>query len=145
MKIIFHNIGKLRTLATHDKQPEYLIKLANENRGNLSLPEKLLWKRLKAPANREIPIRRQYPVLGRYIIDFFYEDLQLAIEVDGKSYHETRPEADSVRQEEIEAIGIAFLRLPASFVLRTPDEAAQLVLNVCRGEVKLEDLDAMFL
>ncbi|MBS1727580.1 MAG: DUF559 domain-containing protein [Armatimonadetes bacterium] len=128
-----------------DQQPDFLIQLARKNRANLSLPEKLLWARLKTSAQNEIPIRRQFPVLGKYILDFFYEDLQLAIEVDGNAFHDDRTDEDILRQQEVEAIGIEFLRLPARFVLRTPDKAAELVLSVCRGEVQLEELDTMFL
>ena len=129
----------------HDKQPEYLIKLARENRNKLSLPEKLLWKRLKRPANKELSINRQYPVLGKYILDYFYEDLQLAIEVDSRSWHDGKEEVDEIRQVAIEATGIAFLRIPARWILRDPDEAAEFVLMFCRGEIKLEDVDPSLL
>ena len=125
----------------HKKQPEYLIAFARENRQNLSLPEKLLWKRLKAPANKEISINRQYPVLGLYILDYFYEDLQLAIEIDSATWHDGRSEQDDARQSAVEDTGIAFLRLSAQPILRDPDAVASLVLAVCRGEIALEDLD----
>ena len=125
----------------HEKQPEYLIKFARENRNNLSLPEKLLWRRLKQSANRELSLNRQYPVLGKYILDYFYEDFQLAIEVDSDQFHSGRFIEDSIRQAEVEATGIAFLRISARSILTDPDAAAELVLSVCRGEIPLDDVD----
>ena len=125
----------------HEKQPDYLISFARENRQNLSLPEKLLWKRLKAPANKELSINRQYPVLGAFILDFFYEDLQLAIEVDSQAWHAGKSEQDLERQKAIEETGIAFLRVSARAILRDPDAVASLILMVCRGELSLDDLD----
>ena len=92
----------------------------------------------------ELSFNRQYPVLGKYILDYFYEDFQLAIEVDSEVWHSGRSEQDSARQQDIEGTGIAFLRLPARFILRDPDGAAALVLSVCRGELTLEDLDPIF-
>lgn len=129
----------------HEKQPDFLIDLARKNRQNLSLPEKLLWKRFKDSANKELQIKRQVPVLGKYILDFFYEDLQLAIEVDGSDTYTMKAEEDQIRQQEIEATGIAFLRISARYVLREPDNAAAFILSVCRGELLLEELDDSFL
>ena len=125
----------------HEKQPDYLLKLAKENRNNLSLPERLLWKRIKSPANKVFSINRQYPILGKYILDYFYEDLQLAIEIDSATWHDGRCDQDDVRQQAVEQTGIAFLRLSARSILRDPDEVAEFVLKVCSGEIPLDDVD----
>lgn len=93
--------GSLRLMPDHEKQPEYLIKFARQNRQNLSLPERLLWRRLKQPANTELSINRQLPVLGEYILDYFYKDLQLAIEIDSRAWHDGREEDDDIRQRAI--------------------------------------------
>ena len=125
----------------HDKQPDYLLEFAKQNRNSLSLPERLLWKRLKRPANKVFSINRQYPVLGKYILDFFYEDLQLGIEIDSVTWHEGRWNEDDVRQEAVEATGITFLRLSAKAILQDPDAVASFVLMVCSGEIPLSELD----
>ena len=127
-----------------DKQPKHLIRIARKLRANLSLPEALLWKRLKSSANKEFYIERQRPVLGRFVVDFFYADLQIAFEIDGKEYHLDRTVEDSERQSQIEATGIAFVRIPASWVLQDPDEVAQFVLDICAGIIKLDELDEKF-
>ena len=95
--------------------------------------------------NGDFHIRRQHPVLGRYVIDFFYEDLQLAIEIDGSYAHQMKSKRDKVRQEQIEATGVAFLRIPARWVLKDPDAAAEFVLSICAGKICLDDVDEKFL
>jgi very-short-patch-repair endonuclease len=72
--------------------------------------EVLLWIQLK---NRKLlgqRVLRQYGV-GPYAVDFYIPKLKLAIEVDGAT-HSTEDEMqhDTVRQGEIEALGIQFIR-----------------------------------
>ena len=107
----------------------------------MSLPEVLLWIRLKPSANGQFDIRRQHPVLGRYVLDFFVPHLQLAIEIDGKIAHVGQEERDEKRQANVEALGICFVRIPARWVLRDPDEVANVILSLCSGEITMDDLD----
>ncbi|MBU2445494.1 MAG: endonuclease domain-containing protein [Bacteroidetes bacterium] len=51
---------------------------------------------------------RQKP-LDEYIIDFFCNELMLAIEIDGLSYR-GQEEYDKLRREKLESMGIKFLR-----------------------------------
>ena len=51
---------------------------------------------------------RQKP-FDNYIVDFFYYELMLAIEIDGDS-HSTKIEEDKIRQKRLESLGIKFLR-----------------------------------
>ena len=51
---------------------------------------------------------RQKPI-GNYIVDFFCNDLMLAIEIDGISHNE-KIDQDIKRQKQIESFGISFLR-----------------------------------
>lgn len=56
---------------------------------------------------------RQRPI-GNYIVDFFCKDLQLAIEVDGITHHDEKVMLkDEIRQDELEAMGVYFLRFDA--------------------------------
>ena len=53
---------------------------------------------------------RQKP-LGNYIVDFFSNELMLAIEIDGDSHDsEDAVKKDVFRQNELESLGIQFLR-----------------------------------
>jgi very-short-patch-repair endonuclease len=51
---------------------------------------------------------RQKP-LDEYVVDFFCNELMLAIEIDGLSHHNSE-EYDSERQRKLETLGIRFLR-----------------------------------
>ena len=51
---------------------------------------------------------RQKP-LDEYIVDFFCNELMLAIEVDGES-HYGNEENDIIRQRKLESLGIKYLR-----------------------------------
>ena len=81
---------------------------ARQLRKNMTLAEVLLWKRLKGKQIRGYDFDRQRPV-DEFIVDFFCKDLQLAIEVDGRS-HDFKEEADQRRQSRLEALGVHVLR-----------------------------------
>ncbi len=65
----------------------------------------------------------------------------IAFEIDGKHVHEITAEEDSVRQRAIESLGFAFVRIPARWVLKSPDEVADFIIQICAGEISLDDLD----
>jgi very-short-patch-repair endonuclease len=79
-------------------------------RKNMTKAEVLLWIQLK---NRKLlgqRVLRQYGI-GPYVVDFYIPKLRLAIEVDGATHGtEEEKQYDTVRQEEIEAVGIQFIR-----------------------------------
>src|SRR5689334_20489622 len=104
-----HGGGVSRVAAT-DKA----YKKARELRRTLSLPEKLLWVRLRRAAVR---FRKQHPI-GPYVLDFYCASAKLAIEVDGFA-HDTgvRPERDDRRTEWLQSQGISVMRIPAKEVL----------------------------
>jgi very-short-patch-repair endonuclease len=69
-------------------------KSAREFRRKLSLPEKLLWVRIR---RNELNFRRQHPI-GEYVLDFYCSAAKLAIEVDGAAHDfGNRPERDERR------------------------------------------------
>jgi len=60
---------------------------------------------------------RQRPI-GNYIVDFHCKDLQLAIEIDGITHEEEKIKLnDKLRQEELETMGVNFLRFDALLVV----------------------------
>lgn len=108
-------------------------KNARQFRRDLSLPEKLLWARIKSANLR---IRRQHPI-GPFVLDFHFAAAKLAIEVDGASHDMgDRPERDEARRRWLNSEGIEVLRIPARDILRDPDEVANALLAYCadRGE-----------
>lgn len=86
-----------------------LIPFTRKLRSEGTLAEVLLWSELKGRKVKGYKFTRQKPI-GNYIVDFFCNRLRLAIEIDGIT-HENNLEADEKRQEEIENLGIRFLRL----------------------------------
>ena len=80
---------------------------ARQLRKNSTLPEVLLWQKIKQRAFG-VQFHRQVPMLN-YIVDFYCHEIQLAIEIDGLS-HDFNDVYDLKRQDEIEAYGVTFLR-----------------------------------
>jgi very-short-patch-repair endonuclease len=102
-------------------------KNARRLRRELSLPEKLLWVRLKGTGGH---FRKQHPV-GDYILDFYCASARLAIEVDGFA-HDTgsRPQRDETRTAWLNDKGIEVLRISAKDVLADPDAVADALLRL---------------
>ncbi|MBI3365086.1 MAG: DUF559 domain-containing protein [Ignavibacteriae bacterium] len=81
-----------------------------ELRRNMTKAEVLLWIQLKNKQRLGQRVLRQYSV-GQYVLDFYIPKIKLAIEVDGATHCTDEELAyDKHRQEEIESLGIAFLR-----------------------------------
>jgi len=78
-------------------------------RNNMTKAEIYLWRELK---NKKLNLRflRQYGI-GIYTVDFYCPKVRLTVEVDGAT-HLTDEDIkyDKERQDEIESLGIKFLR-----------------------------------
>ncbi|WP_253717786.1 endonuclease domain-containing protein [Sphingomonas sp. AP4-R1] len=92
----------------------------------MSLPEGLLWQRLRRKAGGA-KFRRQHPI-GPYILDFYCASAKLATEIDGASHaHGNRPHRDEIRDAFLIARGLKIVRLEARKVLNDPDAAADML------------------
>ena len=113
-----------------------VVRQVRRLRRQMSLPEVLLWRALKARPDG-IKFRRQHPS-GPYILDFYCSDARLAIEVDGRSHDlGDRPQRDSSRDSFFAERGIETLRVPASSILRDPAEAAESIVAQARRRLPL--------
>ena len=100
---------------------------AKSLRRTMSLPEVLLWRALKGRKMEGLHFRKQHPV-GPYVLDFYCDARKLAVEVDGGSHgFGDRPDRDDRRDAWLAERGIRTLRLPASLVLRSVDDAARTI------------------
>ena len=91
--------------------------LAKKLRGRLTFSEVKLWNELKTGKMMAYDFDRQR-IIGNYIVDFYCKDLQLGIEVDGITHTEEMIAAkDKVRQEEMELLGVTFLRFDTMLVV----------------------------
>ncbi|MDP1675865.1 MAG: endonuclease domain-containing protein [Bacteroidota bacterium] len=87
-----------------------LKEVARVLRNNSTLGEILLWKQLRYKQMLGFDFHRQKP-LDQFIVDFYCNELSLAIEIDGSSHTtEEAIEKDKARQERLEAFGVTFLR-----------------------------------
>ena len=78
----------------------------NRKAGNLS--EALLWNELKQ-RKMGVQFKRQRPI-GAYIADFYCEEINMVIEIDGRS-HDNKYEYDQERDEYMKSLGIFVLRI----------------------------------
>ena len=99
---------------------------AKKLRREMSLPEVLLWQRLKTRP-KGLKFRKQHDA-GKYVLDFYCHEVRLVVEVDGIAHDMgDRPERDEQRDAEFTAKGFQVVRIPATDVLRDPDEIAEAI------------------
>jgi very-short-patch-repair endonuclease len=112
-------------------KPE-LTEIARLFRNNPTKSEALLWQNLKGRKMCGYDFHRQKPI-GSYIVDFYCNDLRLAIEVDG-SIHEEEEIIfkDMVRQDNLEDYGIRMLRLKNSEIETDIGQALRKIESVIR-------------
>ena len=89
---------------------------ARKLRGQMSLPEVLLWRALRQrPDGRKF--RRQHPS-GPYIADFYCHEARLVIEVDGEAHSRGDiPERDARRDGWFAERGVTVFRISAQAIL----------------------------
>ncbi|MBI3719515.1 MAG: endonuclease domain-containing protein [Sphingobacteriales bacterium] len=98
-----------------------LKELAKKLRQNMTYSEVKLWNVLKDGKMMEYDFDRQRPI-GNYIVDFYCKDLMLALEVDGITHDDEKViQKDEIRQEELEGMGVSFLRFNALDVVNDFD------------------------
>ncbi|GGB99961.1 hypothetical protein GCM10011494_18050 [Novosphingobium endophyticum] len=112
--------------------PIATIRKARRLRREMTLPEVLIWQRLRqSPLG--IKFRRQHP-LGPYVFDFYCPAAKSVIEIDGIAHDMgDNPGRDVARDAWVEAKGIRVIRIPASEVLRSVDEAVEAIVRACGG------------
>jgi very-short-patch-repair endonuclease len=104
------------------RQPK--LEFARKLRKDMSLPEMLIWGRIKVRQEGLPVFRRQYPY-GPYVLDFYCAAAKLCIEIDGYAHGtENRSERDDVRDAYLSAQGIETTRIPATDVLADPNDIA---------------------
>ena len=112
------------------KQPRNMTQ-AHKLRREMTLPEVLLWNLLRRSPDG-IHFRRQHQVAD-YFLDFYCAGAKLCIELDGIAHDMgDRPERDAVRDAALAAMGIETMRIPASEVLKSPEDVAEALVRYCK-------------
>ena len=105
------------------------IRGARQLRRAMTLPERMLWVRLRGRKGEE-RWRKQHPCGAHYVLDFFNPGARLCVEVDGIAHDMgNRPAHDARRDRWLTTQGIAVLRVAATDVLRDADAAADGVVR----------------
>ena len=99
-------------------------------RADQSIPEKVLWSRLR---NRKVggyKFRRQHP-LGPFVADFFCAEIGLVVELDS-TYHTDRREQDAGRDRWMQERGLTVLRITASQLAKNEPGVLAGILRVAQ-------------
>jgi len=107
---------------------EASVERARELRRDQTMPEKLLWSRLR-DSRLGFKFRRQVP-MGAFTLDFFCPSTHLCVEIDGVS-HEGRLDRDLYRERVLRDAGITTIRFSASDVGRDVDSVAEAIRVEC--------------
>ncbi|HPI21340.1 MAG TPA: DUF559 domain-containing protein [Candidatus Kapabacteria bacterium] len=103
-----------------------LKEYARNLRNNSTLSEAILWRYLKGK-QLGYDFHRQKPI-DNYIVDFYCNELKLAIEIDGIT-HNFKMEKDKKRQLKIESFGINFLRFTEQEIRNNIDGVISVIEN----------------
>lgn len=102
-----------------------LKELAKKLRHNMTFSEVLLWNELKNGKMMGYDFDRQRPI-GNYIVDFYCKDLKLALEVDGITHQDEKVMLnDTIRQKQLELMGVTFLRFDALLIVNKVEAAVK--------------------
>jgi very-short-patch-repair endonuclease len=104
--------------------------LARDLRNNSTFSEVLLWRHLKSRQMLGYDFDRQKPI-DHFIVDFFCNELMLAIEIDGES-HDYKIRRDRERQKLIEGMGVQFLRFTDEEVKQNIEGVVAMIENWIR-------------
>src|SRR3546814_17128566 len=101
------------------RRPE--VYAARKLRRELSLPEILIWQRVKS-AQTGLKFRKQHPI-GPYVADFYCSRAHLVVEVDGEAHERgDRHGRDERRDTFMIENGYRVLRVAAADILQDADE-----------------------
>ena len=117
-----------------------IVYRARQLRREMSVPERLLWQRLRQrPAG--LKFRRQHPIGRDCVVDFCCLSARLAVEIDGIAHDMgDRPVRDDRRKRYLEENGFRVLRIAARRVLDDADAVAEAI--VARAESPLHQPSA---
>ena len=96
-----------------------LKSIARQLRKQMTLGEVLFWQVVKNKIFLGYRFHRQKPIDG-YIVDFFCNELMLAVEIDGIT-HDFKTREDRERQSHLERFGVRFLRFTEGDVRKNLD------------------------
>jgi very-short-patch-repair endonuclease len=104
------------------RRPE--VYMARKLRREMSLPEVLVWQRVRA-RKTGLSFRRQHPI-GPYSVDFYCASASVVVEIDGEAHERgSAPRRDETRDAFLRENGYRVLRITAADVLKDADAAVE--------------------
>ena len=100
---------------------------ARQLRQDATIPERILWNRLRNRQLGGLKFRRQQPI-GLYVADFVCESARLVVELDGRS-HDDRERADARRDAYMRGLGLVVLRVPNDELLHNCEGVLETILR----------------
>ncbi|MFO1527225.1 MAG: endonuclease domain-containing protein [Turneriella sp.] len=91
-------------------------------RREMTPAEEIVWGKLRDHQLLGFQFRRQHPIKGKYILDFYCVARKLAIEIDG-AIHDSKEvrQLDALRTKELSALGIRVVRFTNTEVMSEID------------------------
>ena len=107
----------------------FLKEFAKRLRRNMTFSEVKLWNELKNGKMLGYDFDRQRPIAD-YVVDFYCKDLMLSLEVDGATHlDDDAVLKDRKRQDELEALGVRFLRFDAMLIVNKVESVVKEIQN----------------
>jgi very-short-patch-repair endonuclease len=100
-------------------------------RADQSIPEKVLWSRLRNRQLAGFKFRRQHQ-LGPFVADFFCAEIGLVIELDS-TYHNDRREQDAARDSWMQGHSLTVLRITAGELAKNESGVLSGILRTAQG------------
>jgi len=97
----------------------------------MTIPERLLWGKLRDRRLAGIKFRRQHPV-GPYVADYYCPAASLVIELDGRS-HLGQEAPDRERQDYLEGQGLRVIRFSNDKVIYNLIEVLKAIAEACEA------------
>ena len=111
--------------------PTELLTFARQLRKEQTDAENLVWSLLRDRRLGDAKFRRQHPMEingKKYILDFYCDDLKLAIELDG-GQHQEKSSLDEARTAALASVGISVSRFWNNEVLSTTEAVLESIWN----------------
>ena len=111
--------------------------LARKLRNDSTFTEILFWNYLRGNQMRGYDFDRQRPI-DNFIVDFYCNNLQLAIETDGESHH-GKSKKDEKRDRRLKELGVTVLRFDDLDVQHKLDKVLEAIEKWIVENTKVEE------
>jgi len=109
--------GMALGMSRYQRVTEEKVAMAKALRKNATPSEKMLWEALRGRQLKGAKFRRQQVIRG-FIVDFYTEAANLAIELDGSAHDSPEAQAkDKAREAVLQGAGVRILRFDNEAVL----------------------------